>query len=45
MDRNSLIMLLKDVASRFTSGEVSFYAIGGTALTLLGLEPSKVDVY
>ena len=36
--------LLKEITSRFTLREVSVYAIGGTALTLLGLKPSTVDV-
>ncbi len=44
MDRNSLMNLLKEVVSRFTAEEVPVYAIGGTALTLLGLKPSTVDV-
>lgn len=44
MDRSSLMTLLREVTSRFSSGEVSIYAIGGTALTLLGLKPSTVDV-
>ena len=44
MDRSSLMRLLKEVTSRFTLREVSVYAIGGTALTLLGLKPSTVDV-
>ncbi len=44
MDRSSLMMLLRDVTSRFSSGEMPVYAVGGTALTLLGLKPSTVDV-
>ena len=44
MDRSSLMRLLKEITSRFTLREVSVYAIGGTALTLLELKPSTVDV-
>lgn len=45
MDKASLLDLLRVMTSHFTPREeVKVYAIGGTALTLLGLKPSTVDV-
>jgi predicted nucleotidyltransferase len=44
-DRESLLALLSEVSDAFKpKGEVRLYAMGGTALTLLGIKESTMDI-